>query len=246
MENLNLIYGKHAIEEFLLKHPKMVKKIWVKDKKYLEKFTNLNEFRIEVQITSEEKFQKMFSEYVNHQGMVAEVKEYNYIPFKTALANMNKKDKNVVLMLDQIHDPYNFGAILRSSSLMGVTNVIILEQRQVQITPTVVKTSAGTVYDLDVTKVTNLNSVIKQLQENNFWVYSTNLNKDSVDIRKVDFANNSVIIIGNEQKGVSELVTKNSDMNIFVPSTKSIDSYNASVAASLVLYEVANKLKIFG
>lgn len=242
MEQLNLIYGKHAIEEFVQKHPKMICKIWVKDYKYLEKFTDLDQFGIKVIKSNDEQLAKMFYEDVNHQGMVAEVKEYNYVPFAQALLNLKEKKSAIVLLLDQIHDSHNFGAILRSASLLGVDQVVILDRKQVSVNATVVKTSAGTVYDLNISKVSNLNNAIKEFQQNGFWVYSTNLNKNSVDMCKVDFAPKSVVIIGNEQKGVSELITKNSDMNIFIPSTKTIDSFNASVAAGLVLFEVANKI----
>ncbi|WP_245576617.1 23S rRNA (guanosine(2251)-2'-O)-methyltransferase RlmB [Mesoplasma seiffertii] len=242
MEQLNLIYGRHAIEEFVQKHPKMIRKIWVKDFKYLEKFTSLDQFGIKVIKTTDEQLDKMFYESVNHQGIVAEVKEYNYVPFAEALDSLKEKATAIVLMLDQIHDSHNFGAILRSASLLGVDQVVMLDRKQVSVNSTVVKTSAGTVYDLNISKVSNLSNAIKELQQQGFWVYSTNLNKDSVDVRKVDFAQKSVLIIGNEQKGVSELVTKNSDMNIFIPSTKTIDSFNASVAAAIVLFEVANKI----
>ena len=104
-----------------------------------------------------------------------------------------------------------------------------------------VKTSAGTVYDLNISKVANLNNVISQLKEKGFWVYSSNLNNEAQDVRKVEFAKKSAIIIGNEHNGISDLVTKNSDLNIFIPSTKIIDSFNVSVATAIILYEVANK-----
>ncbi|WP_026389412.1 23S rRNA (guanosine(2251)-2'-O)-methyltransferase RlmB [[Acholeplasma] multilocale] len=241
-EQLNLIYGRHAVEEFIQKHPKMIRRIWVRDTKYVDGISQIQEFKIPVKKADEIEIEKLFMEYVNHQGIVAEVKEYNYVPFKEAVEKLNQKENGLVMLLDQIQDPHNFGAILRSASLLGVDSVIILDRKQVLVNSTVVKTSAGTVYDLNITKVNNLSNAIKELQDNGFWVYSTNLNKDSVDVRKVDFANKSVIVIGNEQKGVSDLVTKNSDMNIFIPSTKTIDSFNASVAAALVLYEVANKI----
>ncbi|AUF83887.1 23S rRNA (guanosine(2251)-2'-O)-methyltransferase RlmB [Mesoplasma syrphidae] len=242
MEQLNLIYGKHAIEEFAQKHPKMIRKIWVKDFKYIEKFTNLEEFGIKVIKSNDEQLNKMFYEEVNHQGIVAEVKEYNYVPFAQALENLKDKSTAIVLLLDQIHDSHNFGAILRSASLLGIEQVVILDRKQVSVNSTVVKTSAGTVYDLSISKVSNLNNAIREFQQHGFWVYSTNINKHSVDIRKVDFAQKTVLVIGNEQKGVSDLITKNSDMNIFIPSTKIIDSFNASVAAAIAMFEIANKI----
>ncbi|KAF5295614.1 hypothetical protein FQA39_LY12787 [Lamprigera yunnana] len=170
-----------AILDKLDKHPKMVKKV------LLQKGMNLDD-----------------QEEVNHQGYIAEVKEFNYTPFNELVTSLKDKEKSLVLILDQIHDPHNFGSIIRTASLVGVDAIIILDKKQIMVNHTVVK--------------------------------------EAVDIRKVDFASKSAIIVGNEQKGVSELLTKNSDMNIFLPSTKSIDSYNVGVASALVLYDVANKI----
>ncbi|AJM71606.1 23S rRNA (guanosine(2251)-2'-O)-methyltransferase RlmB [Mycoplasma yeatsii] len=242
MEKKNLIYGRHVVLEFLNKHQNMVKTIWTKDLSYLNSI-NLNKSKIQVIKSTDQKLEKMFDEHVNHQGIVAEIKEFNYTPFSELLDFVNQQEKSFILMLDQIHDSYNFGAIIRSAVLLGVDGIVILDRKQVQVNPTVVKTSSGTAYDIKISKVNNLSNAIGQLKDNNFWVYSTNLNSDSVDMRKVNFANKTVLVIGNEQKGVSSLVTKNSDVNIYIPSNKTIDSFNASVASSIICYEIANKLE---
>lgn len=242
MEKKNLIYGRHVVLEFLKKHESMVKTIWTKDLNYLKSF-DLNKSKIQIIKSTDQKLEKMFDEHVNHQGIVAEIKEFNYTPFSELLDFVNQQEKSFILMLDQIHDSYNFGAIIRSAVLLGVDGIVILDRKQVQVNPTVVKTSSGTAYDIKISKVNNLSNAISQLKDNNFWVYSTNLNSDSVDMRKVNFANKTVLVIGNEQKGVSNLVTKNSDVNIYIPSNKTIDSFNASVASSIICYEIANKLE---
>lgn len=236
MENLSLIYGKHAVNEFIKKHPNLIKKIYVSNNFKVES----NEFDFHVIHTDVKKIEAMVGVEVNHQGVVAEVKEFNYKPFDEALYELNNEGPKLVLILDKIQDPYNFGAIIRSASLLGVDQIVILDHKQVFVNSTVVKTSAGTVYDMKISKVTNLSNAIKDLQKNGFWVYSTHLNSESTDMRKVDFANKTAIVIGNEHKGVSELVMKNSDMNVYIPSTNTIDSYNANVATSLILYYVAN------
>jgi 23S rRNA (guanosine2251-2'-O)-methyltransferase len=134
----------------------------------LEKFSAINTLKINVIKSNDEELSKMFYDEVNHQGIVAEVKEYNYVPFSEAISKLKKKEVSIVLILDQIHDSYNFGAILRSASLLGVDQVIILDRKQVSVNSTVVKTSAGTVYDLSISKVTNLNNAIKELQQNGY------------------------------------------------------------------------------
>ncbi|AVP49530.1 23S rRNA (guanosine(2251)-2'-O)-methyltransferase RlmB [Williamsoniiplasma luminosum] len=241
----NLIYGKHAVEEFLNKHPKMIKFIYVKNINEFENNQNINEFNIKVIKKNEIDLNKMFDEVVNHQNVIAEVKEYNYKPFGEIKNKLATRETDLILILDQIHDPYNFGAIIRSATLLGVKNIVIMDHKQVMVTPTVVKTSAGTVYDLEISKVSNLNNVIAELKKQGYWIYSSNLNKNAQDIRDVDFAQKTALIIGNEQYGVSDLLTKNSDLNIFIPSTKIIDSYNVSVATGILLYEIGKKIKLF-
>lgn len=236
MENLSLIYGKHAVNEFIKKHPNLIKKVYVSNNFKVE----LSEFNFQVIYTDIKKIEAMVGVEVNHQGIVAEVKEFNYRPFGEAINDLETEEPKLVLILDQIQDPYNFGAIIRSASLLGVDQIVILDHKQVFVNSTVVKISAGTVYDMKISKVTNLSNAIKDLQKKGFWIYSTHLNSESNDMRKVDFANKTAIVIGNEHKGVSELVMKNSDMNVFIPSTNTIDSYNANVATSLILYHVAN------
>ncbi|ATZ21297.1 23S rRNA (guanosine(2251)-2'-O)-methyltransferase RlmB [Mesoplasma tabanidae] len=236
MDNLSLIYGKHAVNEFIKKHPNLIKKVYTANNFKID----IGNYNFQIINTDAKKIESLVGDEVNHQGVVAEVKEFNYKPFAEALKEMNNDEPKLVLILDQIQDPYNFGAIIRSSSLLGVDQIVILDHKQVFVNSTVVKTSAGTVYDMNISKVTNLSNAIKDLQKNGFWIYSTHLNSESSDMRKVDFANKTAIVIGNEHKGVSDLIMKNSDMNVFIPSTNTIDSYNANVATSLILYHVAN------
>jgi len=112
--------------------------------------------------------EKMFDQKVNHQGYVAEIKEFNYTPFNELLAAINTQEKAIVLVLDQIHDPYNFGAIIRSAALLNVSYLIILDHKQVLVNPTVVKTSAGTAYDMIISKVNNLTNALEKLKEVGF------------------------------------------------------------------------------
>jgi len=118
--------------------------------------------------STNQKMEKMFEQKVNHQGYVAEVKEFNYTPFGELLNAINELEKAIVLVLDQIHDPYNFGAIIRSAVLLNVGYLVILDRKQVLINPMVVKTSAGTAYDLQICKVNNLANALEKLKAAGF------------------------------------------------------------------------------
>ncbi|ATG97669.1 23S rRNA (guanosine(2251)-2'-O)-methyltransferase RlmB [Mesoplasma lactucae] len=239
----NLIYGKHAVTEFITNHPNMVKEVWTSH--YKEFINEVNpDLKPIVKSSTNDKMERLFDQKVNHQGYVAEVKEFNYTPLNEMIENLTKEDKATVLILDQIHDPYNFGAILRSATQLNFKNIIILDRKQVMVNSTVVKTSAGTAYDLNIAKVPNLSIAVDKLKDAGFWVYASNLNKDAQDMRKVDFDKKTALIIGNEEKGISDKLTKNADVNIYIPSSNKIDSYNASVASALMMYEIANKLEL--
>jgi len=238
----NLIYGKHAVLSFLTNQPKMIIKVYTSHYDELIKSTTIDVNKV-IRSTND-KMAKMFDDDVNHQGYVAEVKEYNYLPFNEMVESLKNSEKELVLVLDQIHDPYNFGAIIRSAALSNVKNIIILDRKQVMVNQTVVKTSSGTVYNVKISKVPNLSNAIKKLKEVDFWVYASNLNTKAKSLREIEFAKKTVLIIGNEQKGISNLLTENSDINVYIPSTKIIDSYNASVAAGILMYEISTQLKL--
>jgi len=238
----NLIYGKHVVIEFLKNHPQMVIKVYTSHLEDLKKEHLIDE-RLLIKSTNE-KMSKMFNEVLNHQGYVAEVKEFNYLPFNEMVTELMNAEKELVLILDQIHDPYNFGAILRSAALNNVHHVIILDRKQVMINETVIKTSGGTAYSLQISKVPNLIFAIEKLKDLGFWIYASNLNTKAKSLREIEFAKKTVLIIGNEQKGISNLLTESSDINVYIPSTKIIDSYNASVAAGILMYEISTQLKL--
>jgi 23S rRNA (guanosine2251-2'-O)-methyltransferase len=162
----NLIYGKHAVVRFLENYPNMVIKVYTSHAKDLLASGLVDE--PQVTSSTNDKLAKMFNEPVNHQGYVASVKEFNYTPFKEMLNELAVLPTAGVLILDQIHDPYNFGAMIRSALLNNVKHIIILERKQVPVNATVVKTSAGTVYGAKIAKVTNLNQAMKELQNLGF------------------------------------------------------------------------------
>ena len=154
----------------------------------------------------------------NHQGIIIDMEDYQYTPFSKIL----EKEYDKILILDHILDPHNFGAIIRTAVASGFNAIIIPNDRQVLVNSTVVKTSVGAVFDIDIVLVTNLNNTIKILKDNNGKV---------------------CLIIGNEEKGISRLVKESCDFLITIPISPKIDSLNASVAAGILMYEVVRNRK---
>lgn len=172
-----------------------------------------------------------------HQGVVVATTPYEYLDLNTLL-EQTKTEQPFYLILDSLEDPHNFGAILRTSDAVGVDGVIIPKHRAVGITPIVVKTSTGAAEHVPIARVTNLSQAIKQLKENGFWVFGTDMK--GADYRKWNTQGKIALIIGNEGRGMSANLKKEVDEMLTIPMSKSahVQSLNASVAASLLIYEV--------
>ncbi len=172
-----------------------------------------------------------------HQGIILDVPEFKYSSLDEVIGS-NK----FVVILDHLEDPHNLGAIIRTCEASGVDAIIIPNDRSVEVNGTVVKTSVGTCYQMDIIKVVNINETIKYLKDNGYWIVATSLDTD-LDYREVDYSGNIGLVIGNEGKGVSPLVLKNSDYVVKIPMYGETNSLNASVATGIMIYEVIRNRK---
>ena len=172
-----------------------------------------------------------------HQGVIAvcAVREYATIDDILQVARDRGEDPLVVIC-DEISDPHNLGAIIRSAECAGAHGIIIPKRRSVGLTATVAKASAGAVEYMKVARVANLNSAIAELKEKGVWVFGTAA-EGSVPMYRADLRGPAAIVIGNEGDGISPLVRKNCDMLLSIPMRGKISSLNASAAASILLYE---------
>ena len=141
-----------------------------------------------------------------------------------------------MVILDHIEDPHNFGAIVRTSEALGVDAIIIPNDRSVQITGTVVKTSVGTIERVKIINVVNLNNTIKKLKDCGYWVVGTDMN--GTCYTDIDYKTKIALVIGNEGKGISRLVSKNCDYLAKIPMSGTVNSLNASVACGIFLSEI--------
>lgn len=233
-----LVYGRNVAERVLKddKNFKKVRKIYV-EKNYYEKNEIFSSENLKSRIRFMSKLELDNLADGVHQGIIIDMEDYQYTPLNKII----EKEYDKVLILDHILDPHNFGAIIRTAVAAGFNAIIIPNDRQVLINSTVVKTSVGTVFDIDIVLVTNLNNTIKILKDNGFWIYGTVMNGE--DYREVDYNGKACLIIGNEEKGISKLVKENCDFLVTIPISPKIDSLNASVAAGILIYEVVRNRK---
>ena len=177
----------------------------------------------------------------NHQGVIAIVPPFNYCEVKDILDEAYRKnEKPFILILDGIEDPHNLGAIIRTAETAGVHGIIIPKRRACNVNSTVYKVASGAVEHMKIARVNNLNDEIKYLKDNDVWVYGT-----AVEASKYYYEENLTgaiaIVIGNEGKGISNLVKENCDVLLKIPMKGKISSLNASVSAGIVMYEVVKQ-----
>ena len=177
---------------------------------------------------------------VNHQGIVVQcaVKEYSTLEDIFALAE-ERGESPFIIVLDKIEDPHNLGAIIRTAECAGAHGVIIPERRSAGLSYTVEKTSAGALEYMPVVRVKNISAVLQKLKDKGIWVYGADM--DGEHYKKVNFDGAVALVIGNEGKGISPLVAKDCDVIVSLPMKGKINSLNASVAAGILMYEIADK-----
>ncbi|MBR2108609.1 MAG: 23S rRNA (guanosine(2251)-2'-O)-methyltransferase RlmB [Ruminococcus sp.] len=176
----------------------------------------------------------------NHQGIVAltAVKEYASVEDILALAEQ-RGEQPFVIVLDEIEDPHNLGAIIRTAECAGAHGVIIPKRRSAALSYAVGKASAGAVEYVPVARVTNISNTLDKLKKLGLWVYGADMN--GTDYNKCEFASAVALVIGNEGKGISRLVREKCDEIVSIPMKGKINSLNASVAAGVLMYAVSSK-----
>ena len=174
----------------------------------------------------------------NHQGVMLEAGPYPYAELGELLEQAESKDEEPFLIaLDHLEDPHNLGAILRTAELVGVHGVILPNQRQTEITASVVKASVGASEHMLVCKVGNLSQALDQLKKRNVWAVGVQHGANSKSFHQADLKGPIVLVIGSEGQGMSRVVRENCDFLIEIPMRGKTESLNASVASALVLYE---------
>lgn len=177
------------------------------------------------------------SETGKHQGVIAVTAAYQYAEIEDILALAQKKEEPpFIFFLDNIEDPHNLGAIIRTANLVGAHGVVIPKRRAVGLTATVARTSAGALNYTPVAKVTNMVHTIEDIKKEGLWFVCADMGGSTM--YEVNLKGPLGLVIGNEGEGVSRLVRETCDFTASIPMRGDIDSLNASVAAGVLAYEI--------
>lgn len=227
------IYGKNVAREKLHNNGK-INKVYLSEKFSDKEILDLiRKNNIKVSFVKSYELDKKVDGL--HQGIVMEIDDIKTYSYDEIIPNI-KKDNPVIVMLDHLEDPHNFGAIIRTSEALGIDAIIIPNDRSVKVNSTVVKTSVGAIEYIPIIKVVNLNDTIKKLKKDGYWIMATDM--DGEDYNKVDYNMPICLIIGNEGKGISRMVRENSDMVLSIPMKGKINSLNASVSCAIILANI--------
>ena len=228
-----LVYGKNVALEYLESGKKI-------DKAFIQ--NNFNDYdiinkikRMNIRVQTLNKFDMDKKVSGLHQGIILNVEDYKYADIYDIISG----EDSLLVMLDHIEDPHNFGAIIRSCEAAGVDGIIIPSDRSVEVNATVIKTSVGTTEKMKIARVTNLNSTIKLLKDKGYWIFGTDMN--GTDYTKLDYKGKTCIICGNEGSGMSKLTKENCDFIASIPMKGEVNSLNASVATAVIVFEAVKQ-----
>ena len=229
------IYGKNVVKEAIM-NGEEIKKVYLTNQfKDDELISKLEKLHIPIKRISKDKMNQMVSG--NHQGIVASVKDYDYSSLEELMV-----DNALLVILDHLEDPHNFGAIIRTCECAGVHGIIIPNRRACPVNETVIKTSAGATEHMKICMVTNINQTIDELKKLNIWVYGIELGGS--DLFKSNLTGNIALVIGSEGNGISKLTKEKCDGILTMNMYGKVNSLNASVAAGISIFEVLKQRNV--
>jgi 23S rRNA (guanosine2251-2'-O)-methyltransferase len=230
------LYGKHALREALLARPEAIQKVFLD--KNAQSDAELAQLLKKHAINStamKEDSKRKVSEDAVHQGVIAVINPLKlYTELDVVLQDTSSNPCFVIL--DELQDPHNVGAIIRSAAAFGASAVLMPEHNQAPLTGTVIKTSAGMVFRVPIVRIGNVNQTMRLLKDKGFWSYGLVMDGDT-NLSKTEFDTPTLFVIGNESTGIREKTLELCDVKLSIPMQPSCESLNASVAASVVLYE---------
>ena len=218
-----LVWGKNVFNEIDINK---IRKVYLDKNNSKEYTTYLQNNKIRYDLVDKKVLDDMANK--NHQGIVVDIYDYEYKNLEECF------NDSFVVILDHLEDPHNFGAIIRTCECAGIKHIIIPKDRSVRVNETVIKVSSGAISYVDIVMVPNLVNAINKLKDNGFFVYGADM--DGKDYLDVSYADKKVLVIGNEGKGISQIVSQNCDEIVSIPMEGNINSLNASVSAGILIY----------
>ena len=235
---INYVHGKN-VGLSLIENQQTIHKVYLSQNAYSGQWQALIEkYELDYEIVDKNRLD-VLSNFGNHQGIVFAITEYQTISLAELLAAVPQEEMGLLVILDGVTDPHNFGAILRNCDGAGANGVIISKHNAAPLNATVAKVSSGAIDNVKVAKVTNLVTAIKELKDKGYWIIGCD--ETGTDLYSYKFDTPLVIIIGSEGKGISRLVKENCDYLVSIPMFGKVSSLNASAAAAVIMYQIQHQ-----
>ncbi|OGR86553.1 MAG: 23S rRNA (guanosine(2251)-2'-O)-methyltransferase RlmB [Elusimicrobia bacterium RIFCSPLOWO2_01_FULL_60_11] len=233
------IYGKHALAEALQYAPQVLRKVFLSSEMAGDKDLRglLKSRQIPTEVMEKKTASRMVGQDTSHQGVIAITDTSALVrDFKDFLADLAPSEDTMLVIMDELNDPHNVGAVIRSAAAFGAAGVLMPTHNQAPITGAVVKSSAGMAFRVPLVSIGNVNYAIEALQKAGFKAYALVM-KGSKSISKIVFDAPAVFIVGNEGAGIHKQTIANCDEILRIPMNPRCESLNASVSAAVVLYQ---------
>ena len=227
-----IVYGKQVVRQ-VLKDRRRVRKLYLQAR-MPELEQAAERAGVPVAFVDRRKLTKL-AESENHQGCAAEIEPYQTVSLEELTAH-KKSEHGLLIMLDEIEDPHNLGAVLRTADAVAADGVIFKKTHNAGLTPTVAKVSAGAIDTVRCAAVTNLTRTCEELKKQGYWIVGADM--DGQDYRSLNYDFDTVLVIGNEGKGISRLLRETCDYIVSLPMRGTISSLNASVSAGILMYGI--------
>lgn len=232
------VYGKNVVSSMLKDRREILTLYLLEGRKDIETVSLAKSQNIRIKYVSKAELDRLVSG--NHQGYVAEVREYKTYSIEEITDSIPEGKLPLIVALDSLQDPHNLGAILRTMSCVGGDGVIIEKNRSVSLNGTVAKVSVGAIDKVKVAQVTNLAQTLRKLKDMGYWVIGTDVNQ-AQDYRRIRYDMPVVLVIGAEGTGMRRLIGETCDLKVKLPMEGDIGSLNASVACGILLYQIYSR-----
>lgn len=234
------IYGIHPVEELLSVAPDKVSALYASDagSHSMKQIRNLVAgLDVVIEPRSEDDLDSL-ADGGNHQGVIIQATPFQYRTLDEMIEQTEGVGRACLLILDQVQDPQNLGAILRSAAAMEVEGVIIPKDRAAGVTASVVRASSGQAFRVPVAQITNVARTVDRLKEHRYWTVGATMGTESQDVWDIDFDMKTALVVGSEHQGIRRLVGEKCDFHARIPMASSVESLNVASAATVLLYEI--------
>ena len=237
-----LAFGNHAVRNLLHSPYFTFKKILLREEHHQDKelLKLLEKKQIPYQLLNKEQFSR-YNPDKKSQGIIAFIRNYEYIKLSSLLSCQPRRKFPLIIALDGIEDPHNFGAILRTVAALNIDGIIIAKKNQVPVNSTVIKVSVGGIAHVPVCQVDSLAEAVNELKKREYKIIATVCEPEAQEYNKFNFDFPTCLIFGNEHEGIRKSLIKKSDFSLYIPMSNNIGSLNVSVSCGIVLAEVVSR-----